>query len=155
MIDNLHLQKYPNLTNWLKFFSSINYRLYVNTNLQNQYSWLIKSVRVYFFVFWCKNLMILTFISPLMKPFIYWSLFLQTVANKNRFSLLVMVQYFCCSAFAALQHTPIQLNVGEHTRLQAYASHRQASAQLNCNISSPGLNDSFYARWDCKQINYS
>ena len=39
-----------------------------------------------FFVFWCKNLMILTFISPLMKPFIYWSLFLLTVANKNRFS---------------------------------------------------------------------
>ena len=150
MIDNLHLQKYPNLTNWLKFFSSINYRLYVNTNSQNQHSWLIKKCSCVFFRVLFENLMILTFISPLIKPFIYWSLLLLTVANKNQFSPVCSGAVFLLKRVCrvAMHTDPAQCRRAytAHTRLQAYASHRQASAQPNCNISSPGLIDSFYAR---------
>ena len=104
-----------------------------------------------FFVFWCENLMILTFISPLIKPFIYWSLLLLTVANKNRFSPVCSDAVFLLKRVCrvAMHSDPALCRRAytAHTRLQAYASLRQASAQPNCNNSSPGLIDSFCAQW--------
>ena len=103
--------------------------------------------------------MILTFISPLIKPFIYWSLLLLTVANKNRFSPVCSDAVFLLKRVCrvAMHTDPAQCRRAytAHTRLQAYASHRQASAQPNCNISSPGLIDSFYARQLGETVNKS
>ena len=91
---------------------------------------------VFFFVFWCENLMILTFISPLIKSFIYWSLLLLTVANKNRFSPVCSDAVFqlkrVCRVAMHSDQALCRHAYTARTRLQAYASLRQASAQPNC-----------------------
>ena len=107
---------------------------------------------MYFFVFWCENLLILTFNSPLIKPFIYWSLLLLTVPNKNRFSPVCSDAVFLLKRVCrvAMHTDPAQCRRAytAHTRLQAYASLRQASAQPNCitarlgTLTASGLNGS-------------
>ena len=90
-------------------------------------------------------------IPLLIKPFISWSLLLLTVPNKNRFSPVCSDAVFLLKRVCrvAMHSDPALCRRAytAHTRLQAYASLRQASAQPNCNNSSPGLIDSFCAQW--------
>ena len=110
---------------------------------------------MYFFVFWCKNLMILTFNTPLIKPFIYWSLLLLTVPNKNRFSPV-------CSYAVFLLKRVCRVTVHSYPAIcrLAYTAHTRLKRTLRSGkhplrptaYSSPGYIDSFWAKWLCETV---